>query len=135
MFLKKLEMISYLNKHDKKRKFRRSDDKFTSCHAMIKTKQILWKVNSRHLPLLQNASYCYSLVWSSGDKYEDKKYYVVDIYDDVTYARTLKNPAEIYNAPEFKDKVSYAKLYKNINRLVKIFLSQRKCGEQYEQSI
>jgi hypothetical protein len=61
-------------------------------------------------------------VWSSGKSYEGKKYYVVDIYDDTTYARILQNPAEIYSPPQYKDKIPYTKLYVNINRIVKDFL-------------
>ena len=131
MLFKKLKMINYLNRRDKRIKFERAEDKFTSFHALRKAKQLLWKIKSNHLPLIQNASYCYSFIWASGEIYEDKKYYVVDIYDATTYARILKNPAEIYSAPELKDKISYAKLYNNINRLVKNFLSQKKAGEQY----
>ena len=135
MLKKKLEMISYIHGRDRRRKFMRSDYKFTSRQAMIKAEQLLWRINSKYLPLLQNASYCYCFVWTSGEKYEDKKYYVVDIYDNNAYARILENPADIYSAPEFKDKVSYPKLYNNINRIVKNFLSQTESEEQYEQSI
>ena len=125
MLLKKLEMINYLNKRDKRIKFEKSECKFTSLQAMKKATQLLWKIKAKHLPLLQNASYCYSFIWTSGEAYEDKKYYVVDIYDDITYARILENPAEIYDPPEFKDKILYVKLYNNINRLVKNFLNQK----------
>lgn len=143
MLLKKLEMISYLNRRDKKIKFFRAEDKYTSWLAAKKARQLLWKVKSNHMPLLQNASYCYSFVWTSEESYENenknksKKYYVVDIYDYSTYARILENPAEIYKSPEIKDKVPYIKLYNNINRIVKKFSSQKKCGEQeyYEYGI
>ena len=128
-------MIRYIVKRDKRIKFKRAEDKFTSGHAMKKAVQLLWKVKSAHLPLLQNASYCYSFIWTSGESYAEKEYYVVDIYDDITYARILKNPANVYNAPEFKDKISYAKLYKNINRFIKNFVNQKKGSGQYQQSI
>ena len=131
MLLKKLEMISYLHKRDTRMKFEKAGEKFTSRQALAKAAQLLWKINSKHLPLLQNASYCYSFVWTSEDAYEDRRYYVVDIYDDITYARTLDNTAEIYSLPQFKDKVPYAKLYNSINGLVKNFLNEKKCGEQY----
>jgi len=121
---KKLEMINYLKKRDKRIKFERAEDKFTSFRAMKKAEQLLWKIKSKHLPILQNASYCYSFVWTSGESYEDKKYYVVDIYDATTYARVLKTPAEVYSLPELKDKIPYVKLHNNINKLVKNFLSQ-----------
>ena len=124
MLLKKLELISYLNKRDARIKFEKAGDKFTSRNALVKAEQLLWKIKSTHLPLLQNASYCYSFVWTSGDVYEDRRYYVVDIYDDATYTRILENPAEIYSSPHFKDKISYTKLYNNINSLVKKFLSE-----------
>ena len=129
MLLKKLEMLSYLKKRDKRIKFDKSEDKFTSLRAMEKAEQLLWKVNSKNLPILQNASYCYSFVWISGETYEDRRYYVVDIYDHTTYARILENPADIYSPPDFKDKVSYTKLYNNINRRVRNFLNHKKCGE------
>jgi len=127
MLLKKLEMIRYLSKRNKKIKFRKSEDKCTSLLATKKAKQLLWKINSDHLPLLQNASYCYSFVWilaGVDNCYENRKYYVVDIYDDKTYARMLKNPAEIYRLPQSGDKISYTKLYNNINQIVKSFLSR-----------
>jgi len=73
MLLKKLEMLSYLNKRDKRIKFEKSEDKFTSLRAMEKAGQLLWKINSKNLPILQNASYCYSFVWISGETYEDRK--------------------------------------------------------------
>ena len=120
MLLKKLEMLSYINKRDKRIKFKRDQDTYsydTSAAALKKAKQLLWKIKSKHLPLLQNASYCYSFVWTSGEA-DEKKYYVVDIYDNATYARILKNPAEIYSKPQLKDKVPYAKLYENINRIL-----------------
>ncbi|MCL2774297.1 MAG: hypothetical protein FWD71_13240 [Oscillospiraceae bacterium] len=132
MLMKKLEMINYLNKRDKKIKFRKAEDKYTSLPAAKKARQLLWKINSGHLPLLQNASYCYSFVWilaGLDNLYENKKYYVVDIYDDKTYARILKNPAEIYRLPQAGDKIPYTKLYNNINRIVKSFLSRQKHGE------
>jgi len=122
MLLKKLEMMNYLDKRDKRIKFERDEYKYTSIPALQKAKQLLLKIKSKHLPLLQNASYCYSFVWSFGKTYETRKYYVVDIYDDITYARILNDPAEIYNSPQFKDKVPYIKLYNNINRIVKRFL-------------
>lgn len=122
MILKKLEIINYLNKRDKRIKFDRSEFKYTSLPALKKAKQLIWKVSSKKLPILQNASYCYSFVWVSGESYENKQYYVVDIYDEITYARTLKNPAEIYNLPQFKDKIPFVKLYSNINRVLKKFL-------------
>jgi len=122
MLLKKLKMISYLNKRDARIKFNKSDSKYTSVWAMKKAKQLLWKVRSNRLPLLQNATYCYSFVWTSGKTYADRKYYVVDIYDNATYARVLRNPAEIYSAPQFEDKISYTKLYNNINKIVENFL-------------
>jgi len=121
MILKKLKMLLYISKRDTRIKFEKAEDKFTSRHALIKAKQLLWKTKSKHLPLLQNASYCYSFVWASGGAYEDRKYYVVDIYDDTTYARVIENPAEIYSPPQFKDKVQYTKLYKNINKIIKNF--------------
>ena len=121
MLAKKLEMIHYLNKRDKRIKFKSSDDKFTSFPALIKAKQLLWKVHSDRMPLLQNATYRYTFVWVAGQAYNEKKYYVIDIYDDNTYARILKNPSEIYVSPQFKDKVSYSKLYNNINRIIKDF--------------
>jgi len=122
MLRKKLEMISYLDKRDKRIKFERDEYKCTSLPALQKARQLLAKIKSKHLPLLQNASYCYSFVWSSGESYENRKYYVIDIYDDITYARVLQNPADIYSFPQFKDKIPYAKLYDNINRIVKRFL-------------
>jgi len=125
MLLKKIEMINYLNKRDKRIKFEKSEHKFTSLYAKKKAKQLLWKIKAKQLPLLQNASYCYSFVWIAGEAYENKKYYVVDIYDHITYARILENPAEIYSLPEFKDKISYAKLYNNINAHIKKFLSKK----------
>ena len=127
MMIKKLEIINYLNKRDKRIKFQKSDDKYTSIPALKKAKQLLWKIRSSRLPILQNATYCYSFVWSSGKSYENKKYYVIDIYDDTTYARLLQNPAEIYKLPEFEDKISYTKLYNNINRIIKHFF--KSCGE------
>jgi len=132
MLFKKLKMIAYIKKRDKRIKFRQSEDKFTSLHAMKKAAQLLWKVSSKYLPIIQNASYCYSFIWTSGEAYEDKKYYVVDIYDDITYARILKNPAEIYNSPKYTDKIPYTKLYNNINRLVKNFINQKNTVKQYE---
>ena len=120
MLLKKLEMLNYLNRRDKKIKFKRDRNTHsydTSVPALKKAKQLLWKIKSKHLPLLQNASYCYSFVWIAGEA-ENKKYYVVDIYDSATYARIIKNPADIYSMPQFKDKVPYDKLYKNINRIL-----------------
>ena len=123
MLLKKLELIGYLNTRDTREKFEKANDKFTSRHALIKAEQLLWKIKSKHLPLLQNASYCYSFVWTVGERYENRKYYVVDIYDNTTYARTITNPAEIYSPPEFKDKIPYTKLYNNINRIIKNFLN------------
>jgi len=127
MLIKKLEMINYLNKRDRTLKFRRSEDKltYTSSLARQKARQLLWKIKSKHLPLLQNASYCYSFVWTSGESYENKKYYVIDIYDDITYARVLTNPAEIYNFPQSKDKIPYDNIYNNINRIIKNFLYKR----------
>jgi len=115
-------MINYLNKRDSRVKFNQPGNKRTSAWALKKAKQLLWKVRSNRLPLLQNATYCYSFVWTSDGVYEERQYYVVDIYDDITYARVLQNPAEIYNAPQFKDKISYTKLYNNINRIIKNFL-------------
>jgi len=119
---KKLEMIDYLNKRDKRIKFQKSYEKCTSFLAWKKAKQLLWKIRAKHLPILQNTSYCYSFVWSSGESYENKRYYVIDIYDNITYARVLKNPSDIYVLPQYKDKIPYTKLYFNINRIVKIFL-------------
>ena len=120
----KLKLINHLNKRDERIKFKRADGKVTSNSALKKATQLLWRVNSKYLPLVQNATYCYSFVWTSGEA-ENKKYYVVDIYDDVTYARVLSNPAEIYNSPQFEDGVQYAKLYNNINRILSDFLSQK----------
>ena len=120
MLLKKLEMLNYISKRDKRIKFKRDQDTYsydTSAAALKKAKQLLWKIKAKHLPLLQNASYCYSFVWTSCEA-DEKKYYVVDIYDNATYARFLKNPAEIYGKPQLKDKVPYAKLYENINRIL-----------------
>jgi hypothetical protein len=122
MMQKKLEMLNYLNKRDKRIKFMRDEYKYTSLIALRKAKQLLWKIKANRLPLLQNASYCYSFVWIAGKSYECRKYYVVDIYDNITYARTLKNPSEIYKLPEHKDKVPYAKLYDSINKRIKKFL-------------
>lgn len=122
MLLKKLEIINYLNRRDKRDKFEKSEEKYTSLPALKKAKQLLWKIKSKYLPLLQNASYCYSFVWSSQDNGENKKFYVIDIFDDVTYTRTLENPADIYKLPQFKDKVPFTKVYNNINRNVKEFL-------------
>jgi hypothetical protein len=119
----KLKLIRYLNKRDKRIKFARADDKYTSNLALKKAKQLLWQINSKHLPLVQNATYCYSFVWTLEEPYENKKYYVVDIYDDITYARVLNNPAEIYSSPQFKDKVQYSKLYNNINKILTDFLN------------
>jgi hypothetical protein len=127
MLLKKIEMINYLNKRDKRIKFQKSDGKYTSLSAMRKAKQLLWKIRSDYLPLLQNATYCYSFVWTSGKSYENRKYYVVDIYDYITYARVIQNPAEIYSLPQAEDKISYTKLYNNINRIIKDF--KKSCGE------
>jgi len=135
MILKKLEMLVYISKRDTRIKFEKAEDKFTSRHALIKAKQLLWKIKLKHLPILQNASYCYSFVWTSGDLYECRRYYVIDIYDDVTYARILENPAEIYSPPEFKDKVQYTKLYNNINRVIRNFLNEKKYGEQFGQGL
>ena len=121
MLLKKLEMLNYLNKRDKRIKFKRAENTYsydTSGTALKKAKQLLWKIKAKQLPLLQNASYCYSFVWVFGESHENKKYYVVDIYDNTTYARILKNPAEIYSTPQLQDKVSYSKLYNNINRIL-----------------
>ena len=115
-------MINYLDKRDKRIKFEKDEYKYTSLPALKKAKQLLWKISLKRLPILQNASYCYSFVWSSNSPYENRKYYVVDIYDDITYARVLKNPADIYSLPQFKDKVPYTKIYNNINRIVKRFL-------------
>ena len=122
MLLKKLEMINYLDRRDKRLKFERDEYKYTSIPALKKAKLLLWKINGKYLPIMQNASYCYSFVWSSGKSYENRKYYVVDIYDDITYARILQNPADIYSSPQFKDKIPYTKLYNNINRIIKRFL-------------
>ena len=122
MLLKKLEIINYLNKRDKRIKFKKSADKYTSADALRKAKQLIWKVRSKHLPILQNASYCYSFVWTSAGLYENRKYYIVDIYDDITYARILENPAEIYKLPQRKDRIPYIKLYDNINIIVKRFI-------------
>jgi hypothetical protein len=133
MLMKKIEMINYINRRDKKIKFRNSGEKFTSQLAGKKAAQLLWKIRANRLPILQNASYCYSFVWhcrESGAKgtHEKKRYYVVDIYDNMTYARTLNNPAEIYYPPQIKDRVSYTKLYNNINRIVKDFLTRKTPG-------
>ena len=122
MLLEKLRIINYLNKRDTRDKFEVSDEKYTSCLALQKAKQLLWKVKSTQLPILQNASYCYSFVWSTQDNTGHKKFYVIDIFDNITYARTLENPAEIYNLPNIRDKVPFAKIYNNINRNVKDFL-------------
>ena len=130
MILKKLELIGYLNKRDTRTKYEKSKFNFTSFVAKIKAEQLLWKIKAKHLPLLQNASYCYSFVWTVGEKFETRKYYVVDIYDHITYARVLDNPAEIYRLPEFKDKVPYTKLYNNINRIIKKFINENKCEAQ-----
>ena len=131
MLLKKLELIKYLNKRDKRLKFKKPET-YTSAAAVKKASQLLWKINSRCLPLLQNASYCCTLVWISNDVYENRKYYVVDIYDNITYARVLKNPAEIYSTPEYTDRIQYCKLYNNINRIVKDFLRQ---GRKYSGTV
>ena len=119
---KKIEMITYINHRDRRIKFQKSDERCTSLLARKKAKQLLWKIKSKYLPILQNTSYCYSFVWSSGKIFEYKKYYVVDIYDNITYARVLDNPSDIYALPQYKDKVPYTKLYVNINRIVRDFL-------------
>jgi hypothetical protein len=137
---KKLEMIYYLHKRDKRIKYEKSQEKFTSTDAFKKAKQLLWKIKSSRLPILQNASYCYSFVWTAGKSFENKKYYIVDIYDNMTYARVLCNPAEIYNLPQNKDKIPYVKLYNNINRIIKDFFKSNeekiyeKCLSVYQNT-
>ncbi|MCL2098971.1 MAG: hypothetical protein FWH24_00860 [Oscillospiraceae bacterium] len=125
MLIEKIKMLNYLNKRDKRIKFKKSENKFTSFFALKKARQLAWKIKSKYLPILQNASYCYSFVWVSKEAQGNKKYYVVDIYDYVTYARVLKNPSEIYKLPEFTDKISYTKLYNNINGIIGNFLSPK----------
>jgi len=122
MLLKKLKMLNYINKRDKRIKFQKSDEKYTSVNALKKARQLLWKIKSNNLPLLQNATYCYCFVWTFEKPYENKIFYVVDIFDDITYVRILENPAKIYNLPDFRDKIPYTKLYNNINRAVKNFM-------------
>ena len=60
--IKKVEMIYYLNKRDKRIKFHKSDEKSTSLLARKKAGQLLWKIKAKYLPILQSTSYCYSFV-------------------------------------------------------------------------
>ncbi|MCL1858601.1 MAG: hypothetical protein FWF92_05145 [Oscillospiraceae bacterium] len=126
MIIKKLKMINYMNKRNKTIKFQKSEEKYTSLIAMKKARQLLWKIKSHQLPLLQNATYCYSFIWTSEKSSENKKFYVIDIFDDITYARILEEPSKIYNLPQYKDKIPYTKLYNNINRVVKNFINSGK---------